>query len=157
MLFRKKKNLGEWMWTVHHSLSLGIIAFLPLLQAHGNNHAWCQVIGENYIGKSVQWQNWSVRMQWWSLLIRITHTAAYSQNDVDLMSCKGSSWTQTSNLTLIKWCTLQKAYSECIYGLSPCLKILTNFIWHGMLGVGEKSHSFFFPVIKWCVFLIRII
>lgn len=74
---------------------------------------------------------------------RSTHTAAYCQNSIDLMSCKGSFWTCISNLALIKWCVLQKAYMECIYGMSSCSKILINFFTQGVRGGGGKSCCFF--------------
>lgn len=55
----QKHTSWEWMWTFCHSLShLGIIiAFLKILQASGNNGAWCQVIAGSYIGRSVQCQS----------------------------------------------------------------------------------------------------
>lgn len=87
---------------------------------------------------------------------RIAHTAAYRQNDVDLMSCKGSSWTCISNLTLIKCCVQQKAYSKCIYGLSSCLKSINEFHLTQTVGGGGKM-LYIFLSYQIHVFLVRII
>lgn len=58
MLCRQTAQGSGCGLSVIQLVSLGIIiAFLQILQAHENNYAWCQVIGGNYIGKSVQRQS----------------------------------------------------------------------------------------------------
>lgn len=102
------------------------------------------MIAGSYTGRSVQWQR--VQDSGEALSCRSTHTAAYCQNSIDLMSCKDSPWTCISSLTLIKRCVLQKAYLECIYGMSSCSKILINFFRHRVL-VWGGNHAVFSPLL----------
>lgn len=143
MLSRETPRRSGCEQLIIHLFSLGIIiAPLLILQACGNNVAWCQVIGGNYIeavcSDKVECKNVVVK-----LAGRRSHTLQLKWCCFNL----DSSSIRISNITLIKWCILQKAYSVYLRTIFKFKNINKFNLTHGV-GDGKENHDGFFPLLS---------